>query len=331
MRPGSWSSTTTPSFVDGAPRRVQRRPPDGPAKWLRAVTRASCRRSGSCGGPCSCAAASRVCRRRTPGQRRSCRRRPRPARWARAPCGDLHMLTVLTLAPILFVVEFDVEEVDGAVEPFQAGQLLGDVVAEVVGNFDVATRDHHLGVGGGFGPSGRPSPLSCLIPRNNSTYLATRFPFVHWHGCACRASKEIAPTGHTWLRHSPVQGVDYSPPTAGAISVVLSAAVSCSRMVCADGSPCSPRRATNLADLFSTLHTRLICGQLVRFRRVRSASTATTCAPEVCRTRTDSVAVAPVVTTRRPRRRDRSPVWTAGSARRCCAAGPRWRARRSRG
>ena len=47
--------------------------------------------------------------------------------------GDLHMLTVLPLAPILFVVELDVEEVDGAVESFQAGQLLGDVSTEVVG------------------------------------------------------------------------------------------------------------------------------------------------------------------------------------------------------
>ena len=55
----------------------------------------------------------------------------------------------LTLAPIALVVELDVEEVDGAVESFQARQLLGDVTPEVVGNFDVATRDHHLGVGAG--------------------------------------------------------------------------------------------------------------------------------------------------------------------------------------
>ena len=40
----------------------------------------------------------------------------------RAPAarGDLDVLTVLALAPIALMVEFDVEEVDGAVESFQA-------------------------------------------------------------------------------------------------------------------------------------------------------------------------------------------------------------------
>src|SRR6476659_2067017 len=38
--------------------------------------------------------------------------------------GDLYVLTVLALAPVALMVEFDVEEVDGAVKSFQAGQFL---------------------------------------------------------------------------------------------------------------------------------------------------------------------------------------------------------------
>ena len=62
-----------------------------------------------------------------------------------------------------------------------------------------------------------------------------------------------------------------------------------------------PASASNFAHLFSVLHTGLISREIGRavslagqaFARAR---TATTRAPEVCRTRTDSAAVAPVVT-----------------------------------
>ena len=68
-----------------------------------------------------------------------------------APRGDLHVLTVLALAPIALMVEFDVEEVDGAVESFDASEFLGDVDAEVVGDLDVAALDDDLGVRRGRG------------------------------------------------------------------------------------------------------------------------------------------------------------------------------------
>ena len=56
------------------------------------------------------------------------------------------MLAGLALAPIAFVVELDVEQVDTSVESLQAGEFLRDVDAEMVGNFDVATFDDDLGV-----------------------------------------------------------------------------------------------------------------------------------------------------------------------------------------
>ena len=65
--------------------------------------------------------------------------------------GDLDVLTVLALPPILLVVELDIEEVDGAVESFQAGQLVGHVLTEVVRHLDVAPRHDDVGVTGGFG------------------------------------------------------------------------------------------------------------------------------------------------------------------------------------
>ena len=115
---------------------------------------------------------------------------------------------------------------------------------------------------------------------------------------------EHAPTGHTQFRRSPVQGVDHSPPTAVGRWLALQclcAAVRRSRVVGPDGSPCSPGSATNLADLFSVLHPGLISTKLagsVRagYQACASARTATTRAPVVCRVRTDSAAVAPVVT-----------------------------------
>ena len=45
------------------------------------------------------------------------------------------------------MLEFDVEEVDGFVESFQAGEFLRDVDAEVIGNLDVAALVDDLGGG----------------------------------------------------------------------------------------------------------------------------------------------------------------------------------------
>lgn len=56
------------------------------------------------------------------------------------------MLTVLALAAVLLVVQFDVEEVDAAVEPLETRELLGDVGSEVIGNLDVAALDDDLGL-----------------------------------------------------------------------------------------------------------------------------------------------------------------------------------------
>lgn len=67
-----------------------------------------------------------------------------------APRGDLHALTGLTLAAVAFVLEFDVEEVDGFVEAFQPGEFLRDVHPEVVGNLDVTALEDDLGGGGRF-------------------------------------------------------------------------------------------------------------------------------------------------------------------------------------
>jgi hypothetical protein len=61
------------------------------------------------------------------------------------PRGDLHALTGLTLAAVAFMIEFDVEQVDGSVEPFQSGEFLGDIDAEVIGDLDVAALEHDLG------------------------------------------------------------------------------------------------------------------------------------------------------------------------------------------
>ena len=58
------------------------------------------------------------------------------------------MLATLALPTIAFMVEFDVEHVDGAVEALQAGELLRDVCPEVFGYLDVAALDHDFGGGG---------------------------------------------------------------------------------------------------------------------------------------------------------------------------------------
>jgi hypothetical protein len=50
-----------------------------------------------------------------------------------AASSDLDMLAGLALAAVAFVVELDVEQVDGSVESLQAGEFLRDVDAEVVG------------------------------------------------------------------------------------------------------------------------------------------------------------------------------------------------------
>ncbi|CFS47976.1 Hypothetical protein ERS007726_00728 [Mycobacterium tuberculosis] len=44
------------------------------------------------------------------------------------------------------MVEFDVEQVDGPVEPLQAGEFLRNVDAEVVGDLDITALEHDLSV-----------------------------------------------------------------------------------------------------------------------------------------------------------------------------------------
>ena len=84
--------------------------------------------------------------------------------------------------------------------------------------------------------------------------------------------------------------------------MVRDAAVSRSRVVGPDGSPCSPACATNSAHLFSSSSFRFDLAVIAarvdpRRQACATARTAATRAPAVCRTRTDSQAVAPVVTT----------------------------------
>ena len=49
------------------------------------------------------------------------------------------------------VFELDVEEIDGAIESFEAGEFLRDVEAVMIGDLDVATLEHDFGVEGQFG------------------------------------------------------------------------------------------------------------------------------------------------------------------------------------
>ena len=64
---------------------------------------------------------------------------------------DLHVLTVLALTAVALMLELDVEEVDGAVKPLEAGQLLRHIDAEVFGDLDVAALDHDFGARRWFG------------------------------------------------------------------------------------------------------------------------------------------------------------------------------------
>ena len=57
------------------------------------------------------------------------------------------MLAVLALAAVALVVKLDVEDVDAAVKPLEAGQLLRYLDAEVVGDLHVTSLDHDLGAG----------------------------------------------------------------------------------------------------------------------------------------------------------------------------------------
>ena len=65
--------------------------------------------------------------------------------------GDLHMLGVLALTPVVLVGEFDVEAMDGVVDPLGPGEFLGDVDPVVIGDLDVAARHLDIGIGGGSG------------------------------------------------------------------------------------------------------------------------------------------------------------------------------------
>src|ERR1700682_6791559 len=58
-------------------------------------------------------------------------------------------------------------------------------------------------------------------------------------------------------RRPPAPGLERSPPIA-VREVASGAAVMRSRVVGPDGSPCSPRCATNFADPFSVLHVGLL-------------------------------------------------------------------------
>src|SRR3954466_6104065 len=122
---------------------------------------------------------------------------------AATPRGDLYVLTVLSLAPVALMVEFDVEEVDGAVKSFQAGQFLGDVNAEVIGNLDVAALDDDLGVEGGFG--------RLLLDQHGAGCV---------HGLVGRAWRLFSLCRpHSWgagLLFRPPPGGLHVPPAAGA-------------------------------------------------------------------------------------------------------------------
>ncbi len=64
---------------------------------------------------------------------------------------DLDVLAGLALASVAFVVELHVEQVDGSVESLQAGEFLGNVDAEVVGDLDVTALDDDLSARCRFG------------------------------------------------------------------------------------------------------------------------------------------------------------------------------------
>ncbi len=63
---------------------------------------------------------------------------------AAAVRGDVDLLAGFSLASIIGVLEFDVEQANRAVQPLHAGQLLRDVNPEMVWNLDVTALDHDL-------------------------------------------------------------------------------------------------------------------------------------------------------------------------------------------
>lgn len=93
-----------------------------------------------------------------------------------APGRDLDVLAVLALPAIAFVVEFDVEQVDGAVEALEASQLLGDIGSEVIGNFDVAALDDDLGVGPSCDSSSAPTIVDWLVSMDCIDILGNSLP-----------------------------------------------------------------------------------------------------------------------------------------------------------
>jgi hypothetical protein len=64
-----------------------------------------------------------------------------------APRGDLHALTALFLAPVAFVFEFYIKEVNGFVVTFQTGQFVVHKDSKVIGDFHVSALDHDIGLG----------------------------------------------------------------------------------------------------------------------------------------------------------------------------------------
>ena len=198
-----------------------------------------------------------------------------------APRGDLHVLTVLALAPVALVVEFDIEEVDAAVESLEAREFLRDVDAEVVGDLDVAALDDDLGAGRGRGLCRLQRSSSGRFPWNGLTCLATRFCFASHAHCVpawqkmhrrgtrrfaarrCKVSiSHLLPLGDGWRCGSERRREVFTD-------------------VGPDGSPCSPTSASEFRHLFSVLHAGLISteiGRAVRlggqaFARVSTAAT----------------------------------------------------------
>ena len=105
--------------------------------------------------------------------------------------GDLDVLAVLPLATVAFVVEFDVEQVDGPIEALQARQLLCDVEAEVVGNLDVAALDDDLGAAARLRVRRRPATWSCVwCPRNWVDILGNSFLLASHATKTCMAWRE---------------------------------------------------------------------------------------------------------------------------------------------
>ena len=61
--------------------------------------------------------------------------------------GNFDVLAVLTLPAVVLMLELHIETLDGAVQPFYAGELLPHIDAVMVGNLDIASR--HLDISGG--------------------------------------------------------------------------------------------------------------------------------------------------------------------------------------